>query len=812
VQVEAPAALNARNALATFLKRVLPQEGSAAYIVSEKRRDGKWADHACDSIDVVAQRAVEFDAAGSDSYIALGVFKRNQSRVSRRQERVAALRSLWLDVDVGPSKPYKTQAEALGAQGTFCAVVGLPLPLVVSSGSGGLHVYFPFAAEVARDNWQRAADMLKALCAAHGFAADAACTSDAARVLRPIQTRNFKDQANPRPVALLAWGEVTQFDEIESVLSKACQQSGASASAARILEPRTIAPNGLNAQFLVPETYPPSRARKIADQCAQIRAFRAGARQSEPEWHASLALLRHTVESETIAHEWSSLDPRYRQTETAGKLARLKGEDIGPTTCARFASLNPSGCARCPHNGRITSPIELGHGREMADDGSATTPPTVPIPVAPATPLLPTTIETKPMSGLGATWPPSPQIVEPLFDIESARAGRFVYTKPKPREWLLRDCLPAGVVGSVVAMGGTGKSFLMIQVSASVATGTPFLDTWESENPGEVLVLMAEDDEVELHYRIHRVAQTLDNAYPGRNVCANIAQNIVVKSLVGESNLLTALSANREVTQTDRVARIIATGRQMKNLKLIIVDPASRFRGGVENSAEDVTRFIEALERIRAAFPNVTLLVVHHTNKWSGQAEEQTQGAARGSSAFSDAVRWQMNLAALNAKEAARVPAAERNLYLSATITKNNYGPPQAVVYLKRGDGGVLTKVSLEDAAGKKGAGILLRIVERVRNSEPMSADKFEAEFGGTTNVFGTGKLSLRGHIKQAIDAGYLTKAEAGRTKQLVVTDLGRAALSAIQTTAPKQVSIGDSPLRLDDQRKREIIVNKTIS
>jgi len=549
-------------------------------------------------------------------------------------------------------------------------------------------------------------------------------------------------------------------------------------------------PSRINWDFEVHYLYPPANADLIADNCAQLREMRDTLGNiKEPRWYACLGVLAHATNGDEIAHAWSNGHPKYKHTETEGKLDRLRANAIGPTTCAQFANLCSERCASCANRGKIASPIQLGNVHRAA-------PEVLPLTESPSSALVapqshgagsPLTV---PYIAQHAALPfGAPATVEPLFDVESARASRFFRTAPAPRTWILKDCLPAGIVGGIVASGGTGKSQAMLQLAAAVATGLPFCDTWEVGEPGEVLALMAEDDDAELHRRMQYIARELERKHPGRNTESAIGQNCVIKSLVGAgSNLLTKLYPDREVRQTDVVARVIVTARQLSNPKLIILDPASRFRGGVENSAEDVTRFIEAAECIRAAIPGVTVLLVHHTNKWSSQADEQSAGAARGSSAFSDGLRFQWNLAALNQKEAARVPTNERHLYLSATITKSNYAPPQPTVYLKRGEGGVLTKTSLNDAVGKKGGDILLQIVARVRddarNGEPLSAEKFEKKYGGKNNVFSIGATALRGFIRQAIDdAGYLTNAPVGRERPLVVTESGRAALSVMDAT-----------------------------
>src|SRR5207253_4128616 len=61
-----------------------------------------------------------------------------------------------------------------------------------------------------------------------------------------------------------------------------------------------------------------------------------------------------------LGHEWSSGYDGYTPEETQKKLDQWRSKAEGPTTCARFAALNPAGCQGCPHQGKITSPIVLG--------------------------------------------------------------------------------------------------------------------------------------------------------------------------------------------------------------------------------------------------------------------------------------------------------------------------------------------------------------------------------------------------------------------------------------------------------------------
>jgi hypothetical protein len=107
------------------------------------------------------------------------------------------------------------------------------------------------------------------------------------------------------------------------------------------------------------EEYSPSSANVIADNCAQIKFFRdnKGDNMTEPQWRSCLGVIKHTVEGEALAHEWSKGDSRYDASETQEKLNRWK---TGPTSCKEFQLCSPALCKPCSYLGKLSSPIVLG--------------------------------------------------------------------------------------------------------------------------------------------------------------------------------------------------------------------------------------------------------------------------------------------------------------------------------------------------------------------------------------------------------------------------------------------------------------------
>jgi hypothetical protein len=355
----------------------------------------------------------------------------------------------------------------------------------------------------------------------------------------------------------------------------------------------------------------------------------------------------------------------------------------------------------------------------------------------------------------------SPQagVVAPLFSRQDVSVGLMLKTQPPRRRWLLQNLLPLGKVGAIIAPGGTGKSQLALQLAIAVATGTKLAGTWDVGEKGDVLVLTAEDDLDEIHRRLERTVPHIVKL--SASAGPDIRQHLFIKALVGCDNLMTRADASNAVAPTEFVERLLLTfAIEFPDLKLIIIDPLSRFRGGNENSAEDVTRWVEQAERLALA-TGATVVVLHHTNKASYSALDVSQGASRGSSAFADGVRFVLNLAPAREKtlKAAGIQNGTPHL-LEAVVTKNNYAPPSDAVVLVRENDGYLTRlgtqsggqpVTLEDR-------ILKLVSDEAMQGRTYSKSAFEKKFGGQAGPLQIGFVTVRDKLQALLQAGELRK------------------------------------------------------
>lgn len=366
----------------------------------------------------------------------------------------------------------------------------------------------------------------------------------------------------------------------------------------------------------------------------------------------------------------------------------------------------------------------------------------------------------------------------PLFNAEQIQFGRFMRSDPPDRRWLIRQFLPLEITGLVAAMGGAGKSMLLYQLAFCVAGGLSFLGMKIGE-VGGVLYMGAEDDEGELHRRGLRILEYVEGEGPIDR--GALGERLHVVSRVADNNLLTARH-DGEVARTQLVDRLIEAASTIPHLKLIVLDPASRFRGGKANEEEDATRFVEALESVRMATGACVIASVHVNKASMRDAGESGQEIVRGSTALVDSARWCATLQYLrkDSADAYGVDPDEVKHYVRAELVKSNYTAPWPGLWLHRQPEGVLVPTVLEktgvskaqDRADAQYNDVLARIVDLLGSEGPITPRRLETDFSGQAGVLGAGQKTVRSVVVRAIQEGALVEQDnigkgGGRTVNL---------------------------------------------
>ncbi len=331
-----------------FYKKVLPSSGT--YCIGAA--NGGMVHHFIDSVDEVASTVKGLLKDGTHMYFAVGSFDGH----SRRKERAIFFRSLFLDVDVGDGKDYKTKQEAEDALDKLILDEGLPQPIKVDSGRG-IHAYWCLDEDIPAAKYVEYSKKLRDFCLDKGLHVDTAVMGDAARIMRCPDTFNFKDNP-PLPTKILSDTlPVYKLEDIDNFLGSVQE------SLESILAQAKGKMSDDQRKMLKLDNFT-SKFQTIAIKslqgkgCNQIANILKNAKDiEEPSWYAGLSIAQHCEDRDEAIHTMSEEHPGYDKDETEKKANQAQDK---PFTCTAFAELNSSLCEGCEHRGKITTPLQLG--------------------------------------------------------------------------------------------------------------------------------------------------------------------------------------------------------------------------------------------------------------------------------------------------------------------------------------------------------------------------------------------------------------------------------------------------------------------
>jgi hypothetical protein len=191
--------------------------------------------------------------------------------------------------------------------------------------------------------------------------------------------------------------------------------------------------------------------------------------------------------------------------------------------------------------------------------------------------------------------------------------------KFSPPEFLVEGLIERDTLGLVFGDPGCGKSFLGVDLALSVATGHPFHSA--PVKKGAVFYLAGEGHNG-LVRRFHAWAgergRSLDGVPLFKSECG--AQFLDRKSAQSVEYAISQLAAQH--------------GRPA----MVVVDTLARnFGPGDENSTEQMSAFVVAMDKLRTAWPGCVILIIHH----SGHHDKER---GRGSMALKAALDFEYRL------------------------------------------------------------------------------------------------------------------------------------------------------------------------
>lgn len=194
--------------------------------------------------------------------------------------------------------------------------------------------------------------------------------------------------------------------------------------------------------------------------------------------------------------------------------------------------------------------------------------------------------------------------------------------------------LPAGKLAVMSAPGGTGKSFLLLEMALSVASGEPVIAGIVPDAAGPTRYISFEEDETDIQNRLVALFRTFTEINPP-------VETFFPSALEGE-NLPLVQNAEKNEEAVKYLENIC------EGMRLVILDPLSRLHAADENSNSEMKKLMQVLIST-AKKTRCAIIVAHHTNKsaiLNGQGS--LQQSARGASCIVDDPRLVVTLSKKN--------------------------------------------------------------------------------------------------------------------------------------------------------------------
>lgn len=282
--------------------------------------------------------------------------------------------------------------------------------------------------------------------------------------------------------------------------------------------------------------------------------------------------------------------------------------------------------------------------------------------------------------------------------------------QPVPqRQWAVADVMPARNVTLLSGEGGVGKTLLAQQLAAATVLGMGWV-TDSAPEPGPVILISAEDDIDEIHFRFasilaHYGAQFRD------------LPDLHILSLAGKDAVLAAVAQHSIIKPTNLFEQLYRTAREIRP-RWIGIDTAADVFLVDERDRSQVRQCISLLRGLALDINTAVLLLSHPS--LTGIA---TGTGLSGSTAWNNSVRSRLYLR--SPKKDDDDDSADDVRILE--LMKSNYAQKGTQVRLRWRDGvlvrdGVIARPSYETAKAERQAREVFLTVLRRFNAQDRTA------------------------------------------------------------------------------------------
>ena len=261
--------------------------------------------------------------------------------------------------------------------------------------------------------------------------------------------------------------------------------------------------------------------------------------------------------------------------------------------------------------------------------------------------------------------------VEPINQQKAIVASPFEFIDPskiKKREWLYGRFLMRGIVSSIIAAGGLGKSSLTLTIALELVSGKQILHD-KIYGKQNVWIWNGEDPKEELQRRI--IGACKFHGLTDVDLCGGLFVDSGVETPI---TIAQSEKGKKAVVDAVAVQQIIETVKANK-IDCVVIDPFISSHRVEENDNGAIDLVVKTWARI-AFETDCAVLLVHHSGKTGGNAANAE--SSRGASSFLGALRAAWVLNPMTKDEAEKANVENQYSYVSIANAKANLAPREA--------------------------------------------------------------------------------------------------------------------------------------
>jgi len=211
--------------------------------------------------------------------------------------------------------------------------------------------------------------------------------------------------------------------------------------------------------------------------------------------------------------------------------------------------------------------------------------------------------------------------------------------------------IPKGTLSMITAPGGTGKTWLVLQLAVRMA---------KEEVGKKIFLWLSEDPSGSVKSRYESIQREILSSYGAHAIAKNIDVSV--------ADPLLLLDVQGHAAKIN--SKFYAMKRELREYDVIVIDPLLAFYGGDENNNSQARVFMQAfLNWCRGE--GKTIIFLHHSRK----GESNGGSRSRGAGAIIDAVRCVYDMEHITVrKDDKQVPDTSKLGMRRFTLTKDNYG------------------------------------------------------------------------------------------------------------------------------------------